>query len=72
MVANRRYPQYTTPVDQHIYKEFNFQVTMPQHWEYTMFNTPNKPQVWGIDMKMDLECWHVHYYMGESIQQMVI
>ncbi len=24
---------------------------MPQHWEFNMFNTTNRPQAWGVDMK---------------------
>jgi hypothetical protein len=34
-----------------MYEQLNLQVTMPQHWEYNMFNTPNRPKAWGIYMK---------------------
>ncbi len=30
---------------------------MPQHWEYNMFNTPNRPQTWGVEMKW---IWNVN------------
>jgi hypothetical protein len=33
---------------------------MPQRWEYNMFNTPNRPQAWGIYMKW---IWNVGMFV---------
>jgi hypothetical protein len=33
---------------------------MSQHWEYNMFNTPNKPQAWGVNMKW---IWNVDMFI---------
>ncbi len=35
-------------------------MAMPQHWEYNRFNTPNRPQAWGIDMKW---IWNVDMFV---------
>jgi hypothetical protein len=49
MLARRRCSQCRAPFHRCLYKQFNLRTTMPQHWEYNMFNKPNKPQAWGVD-----------------------
>jgi hypothetical protein len=56
MVARKRCPQCRAPFYQCLYEQFSFQTTMPQHWE-DMFNTPNRPQAWGTNMKW---IWNVN------------
>jgi hypothetical protein len=60
MVARRRCLECKAPFHWHLYEQFNFQVTMAQHWEYNMFNTPNRPQAWGIYMKW---IWNVGMFV---------
>jgi hypothetical protein len=35
-------------------------MAMPQHWEDNMFNTPNRPQTWGTNMKW---IWNVGMFI---------
>ncbi len=51
MVARRRCPQCRAPFHRCLYEQFSIRVGMPQHWEYNMFNTPNRPQAWSANMK---------------------
>jgi hypothetical protein len=57
MVAKKRCPQCRAPFHWHLYKQFSFWAAMPQHWEYIMFNIPNRPQAWGANMKW---IWNVN------------
>ncbi len=43
-----------------LYEQFSLWMAMPQHWEYNRFNTPNKPQAWGVDMKW---IWNVDMFV---------
>ncbi len=56
MVGRKKCPQCTAPFYQCLYERFNLQAAMPQHWEY-MFNTPNRRQAWGTNMKW---IWNVN------------
>jgi hypothetical protein len=60
MVTRRRCPQHRSPFHRHSYEQFNFWVAMPQHEEYNKFNTPNRSQAWGTNMKW---IWNVGMFI---------
>jgi hypothetical protein len=50
-MVRRRCPQCKAPFHLCLYEQFSLQMAMSQHCEYNMFNTPNRPQAWGTNMK---------------------
>jgi len=68
MVARRRCPQCRALFHWRLYEQLSLRMIMSQHWEYNMFDTPNRPQAWDVD----LESWHACYFMEESIWWMII
>jgi hypothetical protein len=76
MVVRRRCPKCRAPFHQHL--SSNFQMAMPQHWEYNMFNTPNRPQAWGTNMKwiwnvgMSIITWGSQYDEWQYDESMIL